>query len=536
MTTRATLAQHGMVVSPHADASAAGADVLRAGGSAVDAAIATSAALAVLYPHMTSIGGDAFWLIYDARTDRVRYIDGAGRAARSASIEALRSRGHEEVPLRGVVPGTLTVPGAIASWCLAHAEYGKLPLARSLAGAIAFARDGFPVTERVAAAIRDCAAQGALSEAAKRIFTPGGKAPGAGEKLANPDLARTLEALGTGGHDAFYRGETGRALAAFSRTEGGFFDETDLEAQRASWGEAIRGTYRGVDIYETPAPTQGFTVLEMLNVIEHYDVASMDRLGPDVAHLLVQAKQIAYHDRDGLLADPEFAQVPIERLIAKEYAAERRRLIRMDRALRWDEAPSYGTLSGDTVFAGAVDADGNAAALIQSLYFYFGSGVVAGDTGIVLQNRGAYFSLDPEHPNRLEAGKRPLHTLIASLAFRDGKLRHVLGCMGADGQPQIHLQCYVGMIDFGLDVQQAVAAPRWLSGRFSLGEPRDLLNIEARFPEATLRELERRGHALNRWPDWHELAGHAHGITIDPKTGTRIGGADPRSDGGAVGL
>jgi gamma-glutamyltranspeptidase/glutathione hydrolase len=249
----------------------------------------------------------------------------------------------------------------------------------------------------------------------------------------------------------------------------------------------------------------------------------------------VQAKQIAYRDRDYRLADPEFAPMPIDRLISRAYADERRKLIDPARALAWDQVPSDGSLKGDTVFIAVVDADGNAVSLIQSLYGIFGAGVVAGRTGVVLQNRSAYFTLDPRHPNRLEPRKRPLHTLIASLAFRDGKLSQVLGCMGADGQPQIHVQTYVATIDFGLDIQQAVEMPRWLSGRFSLREPRDLLNIEARFPAATLAELERRGHVLNRWGDWHELAGHAHGIALDPGSGLRFGGCDPRSDGAAIG-
>jgi gamma-glutamyltranspeptidase/glutathione hydrolase len=273
----------------------------------------------------------------------------------------------------------------------------------------------------------------------------------------------------------------------------------------------------------------------MLNLVESADIGRMDPLGPDLAHLLVQAKQIAYHDRDRLLADPQFQPVPADKLVSKAYAEERRRLLRADRVLPWDLVPSFGTLAGDTVFVCTVDAEGNAAALIQSLYFTFGSGVVAGDTGIVMQNRSAYFSLDPEHPNRLEPGKRPLHTLIASMALENGRLRHVLGCMGADGQPQIHLQSYVGLVDFGVDIQQALEAPRWLSGRFNIGDPRDLLNLEGRFPDATVAELERRGHAVNRWPAWCELAGHAHGISVDPASGVRIGGADPRSDGAALG-
>ena len=530
------MAPSGMVVSPHSLASAAGADALRAGGSAVDAVIAAGAALSVLYPHMTSVGGDAFWLVYDARGRRVRYLNGGGRAARTAEIDWFRARGMSEVPLRGFIPATLTTPGAVASWCAAHDEYGRLPLARDLESAIGYAREGFPVTGRLARAIELHASDGSLDAGALAIFAPGGAAPRAGDRLRNGGLARVLERIAQGGREGFYEGETARALASFSRAGSGFFDEADLGAQRAAWGEPLSGTYRGLEILETPPPTQGFTVIEMLNLVESSRIGSMDPLGPDLVHLLVQAKQIAYNDRDRLLADPEFQPVPVGTLISKRYAAERRKLMRADRTLPWDRIPSYGTLAGDTVFVAAVDAEGNGAALIQSLYFTFGSGVVAGDTGIVLQNRSAYFSLDPQHPNHLEPGKRPMHTLIASMALAGGRLRHVLGCMGADGQPQIHLQSYVGMIDFGLDVQQALETPRWLSGRFNIGDPRDLLNMEGRFPEATFRELERRGHAVNRWPAWCELAGHAHGITLDPASGARVGGADPRSDGAAVGF
>jgi gamma-glutamyltranspeptidase/glutathione hydrolase len=294
------------------------------------------------------------------------------------------------------------------------------------------------------------------------------------------------------------------------------------------------GSYRGVTIYQTPPPTQGFTVLQMLNLVEPLELHRLPLLGADRIHLLVQAKQIAYHDRDRHLADPRFAEVPVERLISKAYADERRRLIDPRRALAWDEVPSHGSLAGDTVYVAAIDGDGNAVSLIQSLYGIFGSAVVAGETGIVLQNRGAYFNLDPAHPNVLQPGKIPLHTLIASIGKRDGRLWSVLGCMGADGQPQIQLQAYTAMIDHGLGIQQAVEMPRFLSGRFALGEARDTLHIEARFPRATIDELERRGHQLDRWGDWNELAGHAHGILIDPRSGEPSGGADPRSDGAAM--
>jgi len=517
-----TLAMRGMVACPHALASAAGVDALRAGGSAVDAAVAAASSLAVLYPHMCGIGGDAFWLIYDATARRVSYLDGGGRAAAAATLD--RFAGQAEIPFRGIAPATLTTPGAVAAFCEAHARHGRLPFARCLQDAIHYAGDGFPVTARVSRWIEQTAPE--MDAASKAIFLPQGKPP---TILRNVRLAETLRAIAAQGRAGFYEGEVAKKLAKL----GGFFTERDLAAQGAHWGEPIRGSYRGVTLYETPAPTQGFTVLEMLNLIEPLDLGPF--LGPDHVHLLVQAKQIAYHDRDRWLGDPRFVEVPMDRLISRIYADERRKLIDRKRALPWDKVPSHGSLTGDTVYVAAVDAQGNAASLIFSLYGVFGSCVTSAETGVVLQNRGAYFSLDPKHPNRLQPGKVPLHTLIASLAVRNDKLWAVLGCMGADGQPQIHLQTYVAMIDYGRDIQQALGGPRWLSGRFGLGEARDTLHIEARFPRETIDELERRGHPVDRWGDMNELAGHAHGITLDAQTGTLAGGFDPRSDGAASG-
>jgi gamma-glutamyltranspeptidase/glutathione hydrolase len=356
-----------------------------------------------------------------------------------------------------------------------------------------------------------------------------------GPTLANPDLARTLEAIASDGWYGFYDGEVARELVRYSDVNDGFFTAADLVAQVARWGEPLKGTYRDVTIYETPAPTQGFAVLEMLNLLEPFELHRKPFLGADSVHLMVQAKQLAYHDRDRHLADPRFADVPMELMISKKYAGERRALMDPARALAWDRIPSYGSLTGDTVYIAAVDRWGNAASLVHSVYGGFGAAVVAGRSGVVLQNRSAYFSLDPKSPNRVEPGKTPLHTLIASLAFRNDRLWSVLGCMGADGQPQIHMQAYLAMIDHGIDIQQALDMPRFLSGRFAIGEARDTLYIESRFPAATIAELERRGHRVDRWADWNELAGHAQGITVDPVTGQLAGGADPRSDGEAVG-
>ena len=524
----ATLATQGMVTSPHSLASSAGVDVLRAGGSAIDAAIASAAVLAVVYPHMCGVGGDAFWLIYDAAARTVRYLDGGGRAAASATLE--RFAGSTEIPLRGIAPATLTTPGAVASWHEAHARYGELPFKRLFDAAIDLAHNGYPVSARLARFIEQAAGElNRYPESAALFGKPRSRV------LKNPGLARTLQAIADRGRAGFYEGEVAAEMARFSAAQGGFFTADDLKAQSAYWGEPLKGEYRGVTLYQTPPPTQGFTVLQMLKLIEPFEIGAKPFLGADHVHLLVQAKQLAFHDRDQWLADPRFADVPIERLLSDRHVEERRKLIDPGRALAWDKVPSYGSLAGDTVYIAAVDRKGNAASLIFSLYGLFGSCVTAGSTGVVLQNRGAYFSLDPGHPNRLEPGKAPLHTLIASLAFRSSDLWAVLGCMGADGQPQIHLQAYVAMVDFGLDIQQAVEMPRWLSGRFALGQARDTLHIEARFPAATLAELEHRGHTLDRWGAWNELAGHCHGITIDRESRVLAGGADPRSDGAAIG-
>jgi gamma-glutamyltranspeptidase/glutathione hydrolase len=517
-----------MVTSPHALASSAGADVLRAGGSAIDAAIATASVLGVVYPHMCGVGGDAFWLIYDAASREVRYLDGGGRAAAGATLE--KFAGRDEIPFRGILPATVTTPGAVASWCEAHARYGRLPFQRLFDAAIELARDGYPVSARLAAFIDATAGELKACPESAALFLGD-----QGAVRKNSDLARTLQAIAERGRAGFYEGEVAAEMARYAAAHGGFFTADDLKRQGAHWGAPLQGTYRDVTIYQTPPPTQGFTVLQMLKLLEPFDLREQPFLSPDHVHLLVQAKQVSYYDRDQWLADPRFVDVPTAKLLSTAHLDERRRLMDPKRALPWDKVPSYGSLAGDTVYVAAVDRDGNAASLIFSLYGIFGSCVTAGRTGVVLQNRGAYFSLDPKHPNRLEPGKVPLHTLIASIALRDGRPWAVLGCMGADGQPQIQVQAYVGLIDFGLDIQQAVEMPRWLSGRFALGEARDTLHIEARFPRDTIAELERRGHTLDRWGDWNELAGHCHGITIDPRSGVRAGGADPRSDGAAIG-
>ena len=409
----------------------------------------------------------------------------------------------------------------MASWIEVHSVHGRLPLPRVLESAIGYARDGFPVTGRLASFIEMVREDLLGDREAAALFFPQGAAASPGEKLTNANLARTLQSIADDGWQGFYQGPVAAEMARFSKDNGGLFRSADLSRQKAIWGEPLVGRYRDVTVFNTPPPTQGFTVIEMLNLVEPHELHRKDFLGPE------------RFGRHGFAVT--FADVPVERLISKPYAAERGRLIDARSVLKWDMVPSFGSLSGDTVYVAAVDRDGNAASLIQSLYGAFGSCVVAGSTRVILQNRGAYFSLDRNHPNRLEPGKIPLHTLIASMAKRDGKLWSVLGCMGADGQPQIQMQLYSAMIDFGLDIQEAIEMPRFLSGRFALGEARDTLHIESRFPEATIDALARRGHIVDRWDAWNEMAGHAHGITIDRRNGMLSGGSDPRSDGAATG-
>ena len=521
----------GMVTSPHHLASQAGAEVLRSGGSAVDAAIATAAVLGVVYPHMTGMGGDAFWLIHDPVTGKVHYLNGGGRAAASADISYFQSRGMSEVPFRGILPATLTTPGAVSSWFAAHQAYGRLTMSQCLDAAIGYAHDGYPVSDRLAGWLQRVQADVQPLHGWASLFMPQAQLPVAGSKLSNPALARTLQAVAQDGAQAFYGGDTGQSLARLSQDNGGFFTLADLAAQQAQWGEPLSGTYRDLTLFETPAPTQGFTVLQMLKLVEPFQLHTMDFSDPQRIHLMVQAKQISYHDRDRWLGDPAFVDLPMDMLLSDSYLNQRRELMDPVRALPWDKVPSYGSLSGDTVYIAVVDAQGQAVSLIHSLYGAFGSGVVDTHTGVLLQNRSAYFSLQPGHPNALAPGKIPLHTLIASMGFKNNRLWSVMGCMGADGQPQIQFQSYSAMLDHGLDIQQAVQAPRWLSGRFALGEARDTLHTESRLGERTLADLASRGHPLNRWGEWNELAGHAHGITIDPRSNLRTGGADPRSDG-----
>jgi len=527
-----TMAPHGLVASPHYLASQAGVEILKLGGTAVDAAIATNAVLNVAYPHMCGIGGDAFLLIYDASRKDLVFLNASGRSPYSATIDYFHKAGRNSIPLRGLL--AVTVPGAVDGWFAAHGRYGNLPMPTILEPAIRYARNGYPITHILSFKIQEAAADLSRFPSSKNLFLPGGEVPKPGDVLTNAALAKSLERISREGRDAFYKGEICREIVKFCQENGGLLNERDFRETESTWGKPVSTTYRDYTVFETPPNSQGLAALMILNLVENYDFSSLGYQSPDHLHLLIEAKKVAFTDRTRYISDPEAVKIPVEKLLSKDYTAERRFLICRDRAADASAIlpESFGR---DTIYLCVVDEAGNAVSLIQSLYFSFGSAVVAGETGILLQNRGAYFSLDPIHVNCLQPHKRTFHTLMASITFRGGKPYMVFGTSGADGQPQTHVQVMTSVFDFGLDIQSAIEAPRWLSGRYLINQPDGALTLEGRFSSEVIEELRKRGHQVNVVENWSSVMGSAHGVIIHPENGLRMGGSDPRSDGAAIG-
>jgi gamma-glutamyltranspeptidase/glutathione hydrolase len=529
-----TRAARGLVATPHALASRAGLAILERGGNAVDAAIAAGAAIAVVYPHMNGIGGDSFWLIYDARSRALRALNAAGRSAAAADLDTYRARFGTAIPVRGGA-AALTVPGVVSGWWAAHAlsrdslgspfAWGAL-----LEAAIVHAREGFPPSPGQRRETADAPdlfgdeAPGDLRSGLWRIFHPDLLRR---DRFVQADLAATLDEIARGGGDAFYRGALARRIAHGARDAGSPLTADDLARHRPEWVEPLRVPYRGGEAASLPPPTQGFAVLAILSLLEGFDVGSLDEA--DYVHVVVEATKLAFADRDRYLADPTVAPVPVARCLDPARLAERRRRISRRAAM-----PATGpAATGDTIAIVTADGEGNAVALIQSLYWEFGSGVVAGDTGVLLQNRGAFFSLDPAHVNRLAPRKQTAHTLIPSMYLVDGRPRLVYGTMGGEGQPQTQAALVTRVVDRGLDPQAAVEAPRWLFGR-TWGEATRSLRLEDRFGDEVRSVLRERGHEVEIVDGWSDLMGHAQLIRIDP--GGLAGASDPRADGAALGF
>jgi len=532
------------VSTPHYLASAAGLNALERGGSAVDAVIAANAVLCVAYPHMAGLGGDGFWLIAESAGGRVHGLNASGPAARLATLDYYRPRSVDnEIPSRGPL-SILTVPGAIDGWSVAHERFGRLPWKELFDAAINYAGDGVPVSRSLLDWLVQDVPILTKYKATADVFLPGGRVPREGERLKQADLARSLQQIASQGARAgFYEGPIAERICAALQPEGSPLRADDFAAFHAEWVEPITSTYRGYDVHQLPPNTQGFTALQILNLIEGYDVAAWGEGSADYYHHLAEAVKIAFADREEWLTDPRFVDIPVQRLIDKRYADERRRLIDPEHAQNIAEVPAGIAYEhpherrppdGDTCYFCAADRDGLVVSLIQSIYHDFGSAVIGGDTGIILQNRGAFFALDEDHPNHLQPGKRTFHTLIPALLSRDGKPYLAFGSMGGEGQPQSQAALATRIIDFGYDVQQAIEAPRWLMGR-TWGTRSRNMSLEGRISDQVVRELKRRGQPVQMVTDWNDNMGHAHAIRVDREQGFLEGGADPRGDGAALG-
>lgn len=516
-----TFARRGMVVAPHYLAAEAGLDLLKAGGNALDAAVAASAMLQVVYPFVCGLGGDIFMLIYDAASGKLHGLNGSGRSARAASIERYRDLGYTTMPVLGI--HTVTVPGCAAGWDEAEERFGRLGLAQALAPAISYAEEGIAVGPDLHAALTRMSVREGIHRSWHTHFLPGGSVPSAGAVICFPTLARTLRAIAKEGAATFYHGEIAEQIAAFFAREGGLITRDDLAAHQSEWVTPLSVPFAGLRIYELPPNTQGVTALQMLGMLDQLPLGDSP-LGPDTIHMAVETKKLAFADRDAYFTDPAYMRVDPAALIEPDYLAQRGALIDPART-RPSVAP--GSFEGDTVYLCAADREGNVVSLIQSNYMGFGSGVVVDDTGIVLQNRGAYFSLDPTSANALAPAKRTLHTLIPSMALHDGRPAMVFGSMGGDGQPQIHLQVYTAAARFGLGIQAAIEIPRWIHGAANGVES---LRVENRFPQETRQALRQRGHMVEERGAWETGMGYAQGITFDFSAGVMQGGADPRAE------
>ena len=552
------MGSRGMVCSGHPLASQAGIGILGRGGNAVDAAIAVAAATSVVEPMMSGIGGDGFIMVYSAADRRVRIVNGTGPAPLAATREHYARGG---IPLKGVL--SVSVPALLHGWLDAHSAMGRLPLPQVLAPAIELAGDGFPVSHYLADSI---AADRLLREfpTSRAVFTSGGDPLRAGQILRQSDLARTFDAIAADGHAALYEGAVGEQLIKFVQTQGGLLTMQDLANCSARWQDPISTVYRGHTVYEAPPNSSGHVLLQELAMLDQFDLSAHQWRSPETLHLMVEAKKLAFADREEYLADPEFVRVPIEGLLSREYARHRAGLIDRARAASdvaagdpWayqDGSPDPAQAlraggvedSEDTTCFVVVDGAGNAVCQLQSLQSAWGSSLIAGDTGILLNNRMTYWHLDPDHVDCLRPGKRVRHTMNPVMVFAPSdngsgdRLRLVLGTPGADTQVQANLQVISHILDFGMNVAEAVQAPRWKDNQspFESTVPHVCENellLEERFPAATIEGLARLGHPVRAIAPWAQVTGREMIIELDAESGALMGAADPRCDGYAIG-
>jgi gamma-glutamyltranspeptidase/glutathione hydrolase len=528
----AVVARHGAVATSQPLAAQAGLRMLQDGGNAVDAAIAMAAALNVVEPGSTGIGGDMFALIWDARERRVVALNGSGRQAAAANVDDVRKAGFDSIPNNG--PGSwfaVSVPGTVDGWQTALEHYGRMTFKEVLAPAIDYALNGYGVTEVISNGWQGNQEKLRFQPSGVQMLPVSGRAPKFGEIVRLPELGRSLQAISEGGKDAFYKGEIARKIADFIQGLGGWLTEQDLAEHHSDWDEAISVDYRGVQVWECPPNGQGIAALIALNIAEGFDIAAMGPQSPDRYHYLIESMRRGYADALQYVADPRAVEVPIGPLLSKDYANRRRAAISGDRA---DPDVSYGDPMGgaDTVYMTAVDGEGNACSLINSLFNGFGTGLVAPDTGIALQNRGSLFSFDPDHPNYLQPKKRPYHTIVPAMATRDGEMWLSFGVMGGFQQPQGHLQVISNMVDHGMDSQKALDALRF---KVDVEGENDIM-VEDDLPQDVIDELARRGHRVVVQSGYDRVGfGGGQVISRDPDTGVLVAGSEPRKDGAALG-
>ena len=522
------IAPHGMVAASHPLAAQVGLEILKAGGNAIDAAVAVNAVLGLMEPHMNGVGGDLFAILWDAEGEQLHGLNATGRAPYEINREALVRQGVERMP--GTGPVTWTVPGAVDGWDKLLNRFGTMTFSEVLAPAIAYARNGFPVSEIIQG--QWASSERTLAEwpDSAKTYLPNGRPPRVGEVFTNTGLARTYEAIARGGRDAFYRGDIARKIVAFSESNGGYFTMRDFEDHDSVWVDPVGTTYRGYDIWEIPPNSSGILALMILNLLEDYDVASLGHNSAEALHLFTEAKKLVWADRNTYVADADANVLPTASLISKSYASSRRTLIDRTRAAT-AVTPGKPFEYSDTVYLTVVDKDRNAISLIESIFGPFGSKVVPGDLGFALQNRGSGFSLEEGHLNSLEPHKRSLHTNMPGFITKDGKPFMPFGVMGGPMQPQGHWQVLSNIIDFGMNLQEAgdAARVRHSPSRY----PGGTLAVEPGVSDDVVEELRRLGHHVER-QGGGGMGGY-QAIMINPETGMLHGGTDPRKDGQVAG-
>jgi len=526
------IAQHGMACTSQPLATQVALDILKQGGNAIDAAIAANAVIGLMEPTGSGIGGDLFAIIWDSKTGQLYGLNASGRSPKSLTLDYFKKTGFERIPSHGPLP--VSVPGCVDGWFEMHKRFGTLPMETILSPAIRYAREGFPVTELIAYYWRSARSLSRFPNVSE-TYMPEGAPPAKGEIFRNPYLANTLEKIATGGRDVYYKGEIARTIDQFMKENGGFLSYEDLANHSSEWVDPISVNYRGYDVWELPPNGQGTAALQILNILEGFDIASMGFGSTDYIHHFVESKKLAFEDRAKYYADPAFNDIPIEQLISREYAAERRKLINPNRAARRYDA---GELEqGNTIYMTVADKDGNMVSLIQSNYRGLGSGMVPDKLGFMLQDRGELFTLEEGHFNCYEPGKRPFHTIIPAFVTKDGKPWISFGVMGGSMQPQGHAQIIVNLIDFGMNLQEAGDAPRIRHGGSSQPTGEKMTNggtvyLESGIDPDVIRELMKKGHNI----EWTVGGfGGYQAIMWDPVNKVYYGASESRKDGQAAG-